>query len=182
MRRSWSALALAFAAVLLAPAAPANAAVSDKLCPEATKLVAGLGELKDPDSQQVYEAARKITAAYEDCAKTHLANMSVEPGVHYANTRQAGYDIVAARALVALHRASEAKALVLHGRHLAQDVFDWRGTSTVYDSSSTTSRMDSRPSVYRAAAKEIMGTADALLAQLAAPAATTAPPPANPYR
>jgi hypothetical protein len=182
MRRSWSALALAFAAVLLAPAPPANAAISDKLCPEATKLVAGLSDMKDADQQQVYEAARKITAAYEDCAKTHVVNMSVEPGAHYAYTREAGYDIVAARALVALHRTSEAKTLVLHGRHLAQDVYDWRGTSTVYDSSSTSSRADSRPSVYRAAAKEIMGTADALLKDLAAPAATAAPPPANPYR
>jgi hypothetical protein len=169
-------LALAVAAVLLAPAsrADAQAAFSDRLCPEATQYVVALGKLTQTDTpQQVYDAAHATTSAYETCATRYLGNGQIEPQVHYAYTRQASFSIIEARALVALNRAADAKRVLQNSRRLAADVFDWRSDTK-------------RPSNYHDAAKDIVDAADAMLAKLSAPAspaASGAPAPASsPHR
>jgi hypothetical protein len=171
-----SVLALAVAAVLLAPAsrADAQAAFSDRLCPEATQYVVALGKLTQTDTpQQVYDAAHATTSAYETCATRYLGNGQIEPQVHYAYTRQASFSIIEARALVALNRAADAKRVLQNSRRLAADVFDWRSDTK-------------RPSNYHDAAKDIVDAADAMLAKLSAPAspaASGAPAPASsPHR
>ena len=128
MRNSTGAFVCALALGVLAfPAARADAAFTDIVCPEATQYVVAMGALKQSDPpQRVYDAANAAATAYELCAKRQLADANVEPGVHYAYTREAGLAIVAARALVALNRQSDAKAMVLNAKRLAQDVVDWR--------------------------------------------------------
>ena len=169
-------LALAAAAVLLVPAsqAGAQAAFSDRLCPEATQYVVALGKLTQTDTpQQVYDAAHATTAAYETCATRYLGNGQIEPQVHYAYTRQASFSVIEARSLVALNRIADAKRVLQNSRRLAADVFDWRSGSK-------------RPSNYRDAAKDVIDAADDALAKLAAPAspaASPAPAPAaTPHR
>ncbi|MEA2787413.1 MAG: hypothetical protein QOF71_3517 [Candidatus Eremiobacteraeota bacterium] len=171
-------LALAAAAVLVLPASPAHAQAapfSDRLCPEATQYVVALGKLTAADTPQViYDAAHATTAAYETCATRYLGNGQIEPQVHYAHTRQASFSIVEARALVALNRSADAKRVLQNSRHLAIDVFDWR-----------TDGATKRPSNYHDAAGDIVAAADADLAKLAAPAATTSAAPApssSPHR
>jgi hypothetical protein len=170
-------LALAAVAVLLVPAyrADAQAAFSDRLCPEATQYVVALGKLTQTDTpQQVYESAHATTNAYETCATRYLGNGQIEPQVHYAYTRQASFSIIEARALVALNRAADAKRVLQNSRRLAADVFDWRSDSNA-----------KRPSNYHDAAKDIVDAADAMLAKLAspAPAASGAPAPSStPHR
>jgi hypothetical protein len=169
-------LALAVAAVLLVPAsrAGAQAAFSDRLCPEATQYVVALGKMTSTDTpQQVYDVAHATTAAYETCATRYLGNGQIEPQVHYAYTRQASFSIIEARSLVALNRAADAKRVLQNSRRLAADVFEWRTS-------------DKRPSNYRDAAKDIIAAADADLAKLSAtasPAASAAPAPmSSPHR
>jgi hypothetical protein len=154
------------AVVLTAPAFRANATpYSDKLCPEASQYVTTLGALSTNDAQKVYDAAHATTTAYETCGKRHLADGNIEPHVHYAYTRQASYEVVEARALLALHRTSDAKAILENSKRLASDVYDW-------------STIDKTRSIYRPAAKEILDAAVGMLATLnAAPAASGAPAP-----
>ena len=167
-------LALAAAAVLLAPASQAvadTAAFSDRLCPEATQYVVALGKLTQTDTpQMVYDTAHATTNAYETCATRHLGDGKIEPQVHYAFTRQASFSIIEARALVALNRPADAKRVLQNSRRLAADVYDWRSDSK-------------RPSNYHDAAKDIVDAVDAALAKLSAPASTAAPAPAStPHR
>ncbi len=168
-------LALAAAAVLLASAsrAEAQAAYSDKLCPEATQYVVALGKLTQTSTaQQVYDTAHATTGAYETCATRYLGNGQIEPQLHYAYTRQASYAIVEARALLALNRPADAKRVLQTSRRLAGEVFDWRSDSKL-------------PANYHDAAKEIIDVADAMLAKLSAPAAAASPAPApaaSPHR
>jgi hypothetical protein len=167
---------LAAAAALVVPSSPARAqaAFSDKFCPEATQYVVALGKLtREATAQVVYDTAHATTAAYETCATRYLGNGQVEPQAHYAYTREASFSIVEARALVALNRVADAKRVLQNSRHLAADVFD--------------SRADNRhQSDYHDAAKDVMDAADAMLAKLAAPAspaASDAPvPAATPHR
>jgi hypothetical protein len=159
-------------------AARADAAFSDKLCPEATQYFVALGQVPPSDAQRVYDAAHATTTAYDNCAKRHLADGDVEPGVHYAWTREAGIAVLEARALVALNRQSDAKAVALNAKRLAQDVFDWRKSIDQSGSSISSSGADRRPSMYRDAAKDVITAADELLTKLgAAPAASAAPAP-----
>ena len=169
-------LTLAAVAVLLVPAsrAGAQAAFSDRLCPEATQYVVALGKMTQSDTPQaVYETAHATTNAYETCATRYLGDGKIEPQVHYAYTRQASFSIPEARALVALNRPADAKRVLQNSRRLAAEVFDWRSDSK-------------RPSNYHDAAKDIVDAADAMLAKLAAPAspaAGSAPVPSStPHR
>jgi hypothetical protein len=170
-------LALAVAAVLLAPTsrADAQAPFSDRLCPEATQYVVALGKLTASDTPQtVYDAAHATTAAYETCATRYLGNGQIEPQVHYAHTREASFSIIEARALVGLNRPADAKRVLQNSRRLAIDVFDWR-----------TDGSTKRPSNYHDAAGDIVAAVDADLAKLAAPAAATGTAPApssSPHR
>ncbi len=171
-------VALGIAALGL-PAVRADAAFSDKICPEATQYVVALGQLKPTDSQQaIYDAAHATTTAYDNCAKRALSNGDVEPGVHYAWTREAGFAMLEARALAALNRPADAKAVLLNAKRMAQDVYDWRRSMGQNGAVIASSGSDTRPSMYRDSAKEIIAAADDMLAKLAAPAA--APPPAAP--
>ena len=148
--------------------AGAQAAFSDRLCPEATQYVVALGKLTASDTAQtVYDAAHATTAAYETCATRYLGNGQVEPQVHYAHTRQASFSIIEARALAALNRPADAKRVLQNSRRLAIDVFDWR-----------TDGSTKRPSNYHDAAKDVVDAADAELAKLAAPTPATGGAPA----
>jgi len=118
-------LSFAVAAAALAALAPrADAAFSDKLCPEATQYVIALTSVPPNDAQKVYDAAHQTTNAYEICSRRHLADANIEPGVHYAYTREASFLVVEARALLALNRPADAKAVLEHSRRLASDVMD----------------------------------------------------------
>jgi hypothetical protein len=188
MRLSAGALTFAFGVAAFATSAPrADAAFSDALCPEATQYVVALGQVPPNDPpQRIYDAARATTAAYDSCAKRQLADAKIEPGVHYAYTRQASFAILEARALVALNRPSDAKAVVLNAKRLAQDVFEWRRSIDQNGSYIASSRSNNQPSFYRDAAKDVIAAADDMLAKLSAvpPAATAVPAPAatGPHR
>jgi hypothetical protein len=179
--------ALALVIILAAGASGrADAAFSDQLCPEATQYVVALGTVKPTDAQAVYAAVHAVAAAYDTCSKRALADGNVEPGVHYAYTREASYEIVEARALVAMNRPGDAKALTQNAKRLAQDVIDWRRSYEQSGSgnSITSSGSDTRPSTYRDSAKDIVAAANDLLAKIAAmPApATSAVPAPSPHR
>ncbi|MDB5027777.1 MAG: hypothetical protein JWO66_1466 [Candidatus Eremiobacteraeota bacterium] len=170
------AAAVAFAAI---PAARADAAFSDQLCPEATQYVVALTSMGQNDPpQKVYDAAHAASSAYASCARRQLSDNKIEPGVHYAYTRQAGFSVVEARALLALNRPAEAKAVLENSKRLAADVFDWRRPLSTVDPGSK----DTRPSIYHNAAQEILDSTNAMLAKLtavpaAAPPAAAAPSP-----
>jgi len=179
--------ALALVIILAgAASARADAAFSDQLCPEATQYVVALGTVKPTDAQAVYAAVHAAANAYDNCSKRQLSDGNIEPGVHYAYTREASYEIVEGRALVALNRPADAKTVTQNARRLAQDVIDWRRS---YEQSSsgnsiTSSGSDTRPSTYRDSAKDIVAAANDLLTKLAdvpAPAASATPAP-SPHR
>jgi hypothetical protein len=177
--------ALALVIILAAAAsARADAAFSDQLCPEATQYVVALGTVKPTDAQAVYAAVHAASNAYDTCSKRQLADANVEPGVHYAYTREASYEVVEARALLALNRATDAKAVAQNAKRLAQEVIDWRRSYQQSGSSIVSSGSDTRPSAYRDSAKDIVAAANDLLAKLAdvpAPAASATPAP-SPHR
>jgi hypothetical protein len=178
MSRLWGVLTLAVA-VLLVPASRADAAFSDQLCPEATQYVLALGTISPNDpAQKRYDALHAATTAYDTCAQRHLADANIEPGVHYAYTRQASFGVLEARALLDLNRPADAKREAETCKRLAQDVFDWRRAVAQGGSNIASSGSDTRPSIYRDAAKEIIAAANDLLAKIAAPPASAAPAPA----
>lgn len=204
MRLLPGALALAVAAGVVAAVspAPAGAAFSDALCPEATQYVLAIGTLRaapplgttaggDPP-QAVYDAVHATTSAYDSCAKRLLGNANIEPGVHYAYTRQAQFLVLEARALLALNRPSEAKAVAQNARRLADDVVGWRRSYNQSGSVIASSDKDTRPSAYAASARDIVTAADQLLATLtnvtasspspSASAAASPAPAASPHR
>jgi hypothetical protein len=180
MRLVTGALALALTIALFVPAQRAAAGFSDTVCPEATQYVVVLGTLKTSDPpQKIYDAAHAATSAYDLCAKRHLGDGNTEPGVHYAYTREASFDVLEARALVALDRPADAKQLLESCRKLAQDVVDWRRSldQNGGNSPGESNAKDNRPSVYHDAAKDVLDAANAMLAKLnAAPGAATAAP------
>jgi hypothetical protein len=170
-------LALAALAVLSVGATPAGAAtITDQLCPEATQYVNTLADLGQNETpQKVYDASHAVTSAYETCQKRHLSNGNVEPGVHYAYTRQASYGVVEARALLALNRPGDAKSVLETSKRLASEVVDWRRNMSFGGDSK-----DSRPSIYRNAAKDVVSAANELLAKLNAPSTPPAAPAFTP--
>jgi hypothetical protein len=170
MRLLVGALALAVAAaVLAAPASRANAApFSDKICPEASQSVTALGALSTSEAQKVSEAAHAASAVYETCAKRNLSDGNNQ-AAHYGYTRQASYQLIEARALLALNRTSDAKAVIENSKHVASEVFDWIG----YGGGNSRVR-----SMYRPAAKEVLDDANEMLAKLKAAAVATAAPAA----
>ena len=125
--------------------------------------------------------AHATTNAYSTCAKRQLTDANVEPGVHYAQTRNAQFGIVEARALLALNRPAEAKAVLENSKRLAQEVFDWRRSG---NGASDLGSRDNRPSFYHDSAKDILDAANAMLAKLNAPPApaASASPAAAPHR
>jgi hypothetical protein len=181
MRLLTGGLAFAAGAVVLAASfGPASAAFSDQLCPEATQYVVAITSLpRNETAQKVYDAAHATTTAYDACGKRHLADANVEPGVHYAYTRQASFEVVEARALLVLNRPADAKAVLENAKRLAQDVFDWRRSINQSGAIIASSGNDNRPSVYHTAAKEILDSVNDMLAKLAAPAPSASGAPAT---
>ncbi len=177
-------MTLAALAVLLVPGTRADAAFSDQLCPEATQYVVALGTMSQTDPPlKRYDALHATTRAYDTCAKRHLTNAKIEPGVHYAYTRQASFGLVEAQALIDLNRPTDAKREIENSKRLAQDVADWRQSIAQGGSNISSSGSDNRPSIYREAAKEIVAKANEMLVQLAASAApgASAAPAASPH-
>ncbi len=183
MRTLTAALALAFVACSFgrADAAPGFA---DSICPEATQYVLGVGKLRQDDPPQVvYDAAQAAVNAYSRCSKDKLSNGFREPQ-HYADVRGAGLAVVAARALIALHRPDDARRELTEYRALAQQVVDWDSeTETPYSGGagrSSDSGAGSRSAAsgagsgngraksrYHDSAKEIVAAIDVELAKLA---------------
>jgi hypothetical protein len=179
MRLLSGALVLAVAALLCIPASRADAAFSDKLCPEATQYVLAVGAVSQNDTpQKQYDALHAAVNAYDTCGKRHLASAEIEPGVHYAYTRQASFGVVEARALLALNRTADAKRELENSKRLAQDVVEWKQSYNQSGANIASSGSDNRPSIYRDAAKEVLAAANDMLAKLAAPAASAIPAPA----
>jgi hypothetical protein len=170
MRTLTGGLALAVAAfVLTAPPSRAGAEpFSDKVCTGASQYVTALAALSTSESQKVYDAAHATTGAYETCGKRYLADGSTQ-SAQYAYTRQAYYGLIEARALLALNRTSDAKAVLESGKRLVTEVLEWSGSGP------GTGRMRS---VYRPAAKDILDDTTAMLAQVKAAAVATAAPAA----
>jgi len=170
-------LALTALAVSIVPATPADAAFSDSQCAEASQYVNAFTQLTQADPpQKVYDAAHAVVSAYDSCQKRQLSNGNVEPGVHYAYVRLASFGVVEARALLALNRPSDAKAVLETSKRFASEVYDWRNTMT-----STSNDPKRNPkSLYYDAAKEILDAANGMLAKLNAPAAVPAGPALTP--
>ncbi len=169
-------LGLGSLAAVRGPSAAAPA-FADTLCPNAAPAVIALGGLKTSDPpERIYAAAHAAAAAYEACGRTQLADGNAEPGLHYAYTRQAGFGVVAARALLRLNRADEAKRELEAERRIAAEVVDWRlggtrvsSSANVNGSNDVSRTGDTRGSVYAASAREIVAAIDAELARLAEP-------------
>ncbi len=166
----------------------AEAGFSDVICPEATQYMLAAGKVRrDDPPQRVYDAAQAAVDAYQRCSKDKLAN-GFREAQHYADTRGAGLAVVAARALIALNRQDDARRVLMHWRPLAQQVVDWQSeTQTVAQGHNRAEKPDSadhatsgipepsvnavgsdhRPSMYRAAAKEIVVAIDEELGKIA---------------
>jgi hypothetical protein len=161
-------------------AASSGPGFSDVICPEATQYVMAVGKMRNDDPpQKIYDVSQAAADAYARCSKDKLSN-GFREAQHYADTRGAGFAVVAARALVALKRTDEARAQLQAHRLLAQNVVDWQtetmtpsqghspGThgdpAVAHDTNALGS--DHRPSMYRAAAKDVVVAIDALLASI----------------
>jgi hypothetical protein len=179
MRRATGSLAFAVAAAVVAAcAARAGAAApapfADTICPEAAQYVTTLRTLTPADPPlKISDASHAVSAAYETCAKRKLSDQDVEPGVHYAYTREAAFEVLEARALLAQNRPADAKAVLENSRRLASDVFEWRRPLGPNDAGAK----DTRPSLYQSSAKDVLDAVNALLAKLNAPPASGTPAP-----
>jgi len=189
MRTLTASVALVLIGFALGPASASPAGFSDTICPEATQYMLGVGKLKKDDApQRIYDAAQAAVDAYQRCSKDKLAS-GFREAQHYADTRGAGLAVVAARALVALNRPDDARRELQQWRPLAQQVVDWQSeTQTAAQGHNRAEKSDSadhassgipdqpgssgmlasdhRPSMYRAAAKEIVVAIDEELGKL----------------
>ncbi|HEY0380957.1 MAG TPA: hypothetical protein VGC72_02050 [Candidatus Elarobacter sp.] len=179
MRNPIALLTVALVAIACGRAAAAEPGFSDVICPEATQYVLGVGKLKrDDPPQRVYDAAQAATNAYQRCSKDKLSN-GFREAQHYADTRGSAFAVVAARALIALNRADEARRELESWRPLAQQVVDWQSeTQTSVQGHRPTggdlqsagggsvSGSDHRKSMYHESAKEIVAAIDAELAKI----------------
>ena len=163
----------------------ADVGFSDKICPEATQYVLAAGKLRrDDPPQTVYQAAQAAVDAYARCSKDKLTN-GFREAQHYADTRGGGFAVVAARALIALGRADEARADLKARRVLVQQVVDWQSETVTPAQGHSPNTADAprpgerpaggegyaiqgdhRPSMYRAAAKDVVASIDAELARI----------------
>lgn len=166
-------VAFALGAAAASPATGAGAAqgFSDAICPEATHYVLAVGRVRTDDApERIYAVAQAAADAYSRCSRDKLA-YGFREAQHYADTRGAGFAVVAACALIAMHRFDDARSLLLHWRPLAQQVVDWQTETEAYASAnvhtdSVTIASDHRPSMYRASAREIVQSADQALSEV----------------
>jgi hypothetical protein len=178
MRTRAAAALLAVTVLTVAWARAANAVepgFSDVICPEATQYVLSVGKLRSADPpEKIYPVAQAAVDAYARCSKDKLAN-GYREAQHYADTRGAGFAVVAARSLIAMKRYDDARRELERWRPLAQQVVDWQTeTQAPYtahrpndmDPGPVASGADHRASMYRPAAKDVVAAIDAALAQL----------------
>ena len=163
--------ALALNAAAFRPAGAVAPGFSDAICPEGTHYVLEIGKLRiDDPPERIYAAAHAAEQAYATCSSQKLS-YGFREAQHYADVRRAGFGVVAARALIAMHRYDEARTELLRDRALAQNVADWIaeteafGTANVH-SEPVTIAGDRRPSMYRASAREIVQSADEALSEV----------------
>ena len=152
-------------------AGAAQAGFSDVICPEATHYVQAVGRVRTDDPpQRVYEVAQAAADAYSRCSRDKLS-FGFREAQHYADTRGAGFAVVAARALIAMRRLDDARTLLAGWRERAQQVVDWQMETEAFASAnvhteSVTVASDHRPSMYRASAREIVQSADQALLEV----------------
>jgi hypothetical protein len=179
VRARIAALAALLAVSTSGGARAADTGFLDVICPEATQSVVALRKLtKDDGPQRVYDAAQAATNAYQRCSADKLTHGFREPQ-HYADARGASFALLAARALIALHRADEARRELQQWRPRVQEVVDWQ-TEAVPGAQGHKPKGESEPdvarvtpgdhdrSIYFGVAKEIIGGIDAQLARIEA--------------
>lgn len=154
----------------LSVAAAAADEYQDPLCPEAVPSVTSFTRLTASDSpQQVLESATAVADAYDLCSKRKLADGNIEPGVHYAEVRQAQYLVVQGRALAALGKPADARSRFESARRSAQNVSDW-----VYNANGgnvgVVGAVNGRYSRFHDTAKSVADAAASELAKLSPPA------------
>ncbi|MDB5043355.1 MAG: hypothetical protein JWN27_4081 [Candidatus Eremiobacteraeota bacterium] len=148
---------------------------SDQLCPEATSKVIAVQSLTTgADPQQIYTVARAAADAYDVCAKLRLGAQDIEPGTHYATTREAQFGVLAARALIAMKRYDDARRELLRDRTMAADVVGWSASTHGVDPG-VTIQTNNRSSRYQAVAQLVVDAATAELKNLPATAPSPAP-------
>ncbi|HZW53310.1 MAG TPA: hypothetical protein VFF00_04700, partial [Candidatus Elarobacter sp.] len=163
-------------------AGAADVGFADKICPEATQYVVAVGKMRvDDPPQKVYDVAQAAADAYARCSKDKLSN-GFREAQHYADVRGGQFVVIAARALIALNRADDARRELLHQRPLVQQVVDWQSETVTPSQGHAPPRGDSppagsqgdlaaigsdhRPSMYRASAKDIVAAIDEQLARI----------------
>ena len=143
----------------------------DAICPEGTRYVLEVGKIRTDDPpERIYAAAHAAAQAYATCSTQKLA-YGFREAQHYADVRRAGFGVVAARALIAMRRFDEARAELVSDRVMAQNVIDWMTETQAYGSANVHVEQvaiagDHRPSMYRAAARDVVASADEALAEL----------------
>lgn len=176
MRFGTAILALLLAGAPLGAAA-ADQQYSDTVCPAATAPMVDVSTLRASDSpQRIYDLVHALAYAYDLCANLKLSNGDIEPGAHYAFTREAQFGVLAGRALVQLGRTEDARREFTHDAKLAQDVADWVHSSNGGNIGETAGS-GSRYSRFHDAAVQVTAAAHAELAKLApaVPAPTASP-------
>ena len=139
---------------------------ADALCPESVQRVQAMTKMKASDPPAaVYEAVRAAMDAYQTCLERQLGDANIEPGVHYAQLREAQFGVLAARALVGLGRVEDARSELERDRKLAQNVAEWQYSNSG-SNIGTSQGTYGQNSVYHDTAKEIVAAADAALARL----------------
>jgi hypothetical protein len=150
---------------------------SDTICPEATQYVLAVGKLRNDDPpQRIYDVAQAAADAYQRCSRDKLSN-GFREAQHYADTRGSGFAVVAARALIALHRPDDARRELETWRPLVQQVVDWqsetqtsvqghRPTGDIQSAGGAVTGSDHRNSMYHDSAKEIVAAIDTELAKI----------------
>jgi hypothetical protein len=147
-------------------AAAQPALYADVLCPESVQRVQAMSKMKAADPPAaVYEAVRAAMDAYQVCLERQLGDGNIEPGVHYAQLREAQFGVLAGRALAALGRVEDARTELERDRKLAANVAEWQ-----YSNSGSNIGVNKgtygQYSVYRDTAKDVVAAADAELARL----------------
>lgn len=160
-------------------AGAAGPAFSDQECPEATpKVVAVQALTTAADPVAIYAVAKAAADVYDVCAQRKLSDQDVEPGAHYAFTREAQFGVLAARALIAQKKIDDARRELQHDRALAADVAAWRASTHGTDPNVRV-QSDTPYSRFHVTAQAVVDAASAELKQLDTPASP--PPAASPH-
>jgi hypothetical protein len=168
---------------LLALALVTGAATAARAAEAGFSDVIAVGKLRNDDPpERIYTAAQAATDAYQRCSKEKLS-YGFREAQHYADTRGAGLAVVAARALIALNRADDARRELEQWRPLVQQVVDWKsetqtigsgnkpvesanGNGAPRDDIDRVRQGDHRNSMYRESAKDIVSAIDTVLTSL----------------